>query len=105
MLGIKNRFLSYDFYLPDYNLLIEYQGQFHDGISGEYSRRNLKNQQEHDSRKKCYSINNNIDFLEIWYWDFDKIDIILNEALHKKIDIFADTSIKCEHISTVKLLV
>ena len=29
LLGIGNRQLSYDFYLPEYNLLIEYQGKQH----------------------------------------------------------------------------
>lgn len=33
LIGVGGRFLSYDFYLPEYNLLIEYQGEFHDGIA------------------------------------------------------------------------
>ena len=36
-------------------------------------------QQEHDRRKKEYAQKNNIKFLEIWYWDIDKIEEILNK--------------------------
>lgn len=77
--------LSYDFWLINYNILIEYQGQFHDGGAGEYTKINLKKQQEHDRRKKEYAKNNNIELLEIWYWDFDKIEEILtNKILYKE---------------------
>jgi len=79
LLGLGGGKLSYDFYLPKYNLLVEYQGQFHDGSSGEYSKKNLKTQKEHDKRKKEYAEDNNINFLEIWYWDFDNIEEILDE--------------------------
>lgn len=54
---IKNKkyFLKFDFYLPDYNLCIEYQGQQHyipvnywGGLEG------LKRNQEYDLLKKNY---------------------------------------------------
>ena len=83
LIGLKGGNLSYDFYLPKYNLLIEYQGEFHDGSSGEYSKINLKSQQEHDKRKKEYAEANGYNFLEIWYWDFDNIEEILDEYLNK----------------------
>jgi hypothetical protein len=84
LIGIRGGSLSYDFYLPKYNLLIEYQGEFHDGIAGNgnyYMKQNLKRQQEHDKRKKEYALNNNIKLLEIWYWDFDRIEEILHKEL------------------------
>lgn len=31
LLGVKNGKLKFDFYLPTYNFLIEYQGEYHDG--------------------------------------------------------------------------
>ena len=74
--------LSYDFYLPKYNLLIEYQGEFHDGSAGKYSRINIKKQQEHDRRKKQYAKDNNIKLLEIWYWDYDNIEKILEKIIN-----------------------
>jgi hypothetical protein len=84
LVGIKNGNLSYDFYLLDYNLLIEYQGEFHDGSAGVYTRRNLKRQKEHDRRKKDYAQNHNIKLFEIWYWDFDNIEEILDGILINK---------------------
>src|SRR5690606_37105179 len=81
--GIKGRLLSYDFYLPEYNLLIEYQGEFHDGSgSKNYTRANLQKQQEHDKRKREYAQKHNIKLLEIWYWDFDNIESILQKELN-----------------------
>lgn len=77
LIGTGGRNLSYDFYLPEYNLLIEYQGSFHDGSGGEYTEQNLEKQQEHDKRKREYTKQNGIDLLEVWYWDFDNIEEIL----------------------------
>ena len=87
LLGINNGNLSYDFYLPTYNLLIEYQGEQHekpvdfDGLGIEYAEDQFIIQKEHDRRKKQYAIDNNIELLEIWYWDFDNIEKILKENL------------------------
>lgn len=83
LIGLNNGLLSYDFYLPDYNLLIEYQGEFHDGSGNYYTRKNLKYQQEHDKRKREYAQNNNINLLEIWYWDYDNVESILDKCLMK----------------------
>lgn len=84
LLGIGNGLLSYDFYLPTYNLLIEYQGEYHDGTVNKkmQSEEKLKKQQEHDRRKREYAEKNNIQLLEIWYWDFDKIENILIKELN-----------------------
>jgi hypothetical protein len=81
--GIKGGLLSYDFYLPNYNLLIEYQGEFHDGNTRRQSKNDIIRQQEHDKRKKQYAIDNNINLLEIWYWDYDNIEEILESELFK----------------------
>lgn len=54
--GIKGKLLSYDFYLPEYNLLIEFQGKQHEQpieyFGGETQ---FKIQQEHDKRKREYA--------------------------------------------------
>lgn len=81
LIGTGDGLLSYDFYIPELNILIEYQGEFHDGSSGEYSKVNLASQQEHDKRKKEYATLHNINLLEIWYWDFDRIEEILENEL------------------------
>lgn len=86
LIGVNGGLLRFDFYLPEYNIVIEYQGQFHDGntngnIQTEYE---LQIQKEHDNRKRLFSKDNNIELLEIWYWDFDKIEHILESRLLKQ---------------------
>jgi hypothetical protein len=82
--GVGNGLLSYDFYLPYYNLLIEFQGEQHerpfDYFGGEEK---FIIQQEHDRLKRLYALDNNINLLEIWYYDFDRI----KEILHKKLQL------------------
>lgn len=41
-----------------------------------------KKQQEHDRRKREYAKSHNIELLEIWYWDFDNIEEILDKRLY-----------------------
>jgi hypothetical protein len=79
LVGLGNGNLSYDFYLPNYNLLIEYQGQQHEKyIPGFHSsEREFQKQVEHDKRKREYAQINNINLLKIWYYDFDNIEEIL----------------------------
>lgn len=83
-LGKRNNLLSYDFYLPKYNKLIEYQGEYHDGTARNQNKKQFKKQQEHDERKRKYAKDNNIDLLEIWYWDFKNIENILIKELNLK---------------------
>lgn len=79
--GLGGGLLRYDFYLPKYNLLIEYQGEFHDGTPKHQSRSDLAYQQEHDKRKKDYALRNHIELMEIWYKDRERIDDILDARL------------------------
>ncbi len=84
---IKHKYcgnLSYDFYLPNYNLLIEYQGEQHEKYTLVFhtSKEDFNKQQEHDKRKKDYAKENEIELLEIWYWDFDNIEEILNKQIN-----------------------
>ena len=84
LLGIGGGKLSYDFYLSQYNLLIEYQGEQHehsvDLFGGE---KQFRIQQEHDIRKRKYASEHNINLLEIWYYDFKNVENILYEKLFK----------------------
>lgn len=79
--GVGGGLLSYDFYIPKYNLLIEYQGEFHDGTVKYQSKEDYAIRVEHDNRKRNYSKTHNIELLEIWYWDFDNVEIILTKKL------------------------
>jgi hypothetical protein len=81
--GLGRRNLSFDFYLPKQNILIEYQGQFHDGSNGLHTSVNLKKQKEHDKRKREYAKLHNIKLLEIWYWDLNKIESKLKKELNQ----------------------
>lgn len=82
LLGSGRRKLSYDFYLLDYNTLLEFQGEQHersiDYFGGEEK---FKIQQEHDRRKREYAKEHEIDLLEIWYYDYDNIEQILSDYL------------------------
>ena len=80
--GIQNGKLSYDFYIPNHNLLIEYQGKQHEEpIEFFGGEEQFKIQQEHDKRKREYAKNNGYKLLEIWYYDYDKIEEILSREL------------------------
>jgi len=89
--GLGGGLLSYDFYLQKYNLLIEYQGEQHEKyIKGFHkSVKDFERQVEHDRRKKEYVLLNGYNFLEIWYWDFDNIEEILEEYLKSLEDVMS----------------
>lgn len=81
--GIKCGLLSYDFYLPEYNLLIEFQGEQHEKPKTYFGgEKQLKIQQEHDNRKREYARQNNMNLLEIWYYDIDNIEEILVKTIN-----------------------
>ncbi len=81
--GVGRRPLMYDFYIDQANLLIEYQGIQHeksiDRFGGEEYFKLL---QEHDRRKREYANLNGINFLEIWYYDYGRIEEILKNCLN-----------------------
>jgi len=81
--GLGNGLLSYDFYLPKYNLLIEYQGIQHEKFTPGLHKtiKDFEKQQEHDRRKREYAKLHNMNLLEIWYYDFDNIETILENEL------------------------
>ena len=70
--------------LPKYNLLIEFQGEQHERCMDIFhaTENDFKKQQEHDKRKREYAEEHNIELLEIWYWDYDKIENILSQELN-----------------------
>lgn len=76
-------FLRYDFYLPEKNLLIEYDGAQHFLFPNTLhkSRDEFESQQKRDKLKTEYAEKNNINLLRINYKDFDNILAILQEKL------------------------
>lgn len=75
--------LKFDFYLPDYNLCIEFDGQQHftpyEKFGGQKTFDNLKIK---DNIKNEYCINNNIDLLRIPYTEINNIEQILKDKLN-----------------------
>lgn len=61
----------FDFYIPEDNVLIEIDGQFH--FKPILGRAALLKQQEHDRRKNSYCLANNIKLYRIPYWEVDNI--------------------------------
>lgn len=80
--------LPFDFYLPDYNILIEYQGvQHYDMIERFEGKEGLSLRQRHDRIKLEYCLSNNITLITIPYWEFNNITQILNNELNLHEDI------------------
>ena len=86
LLGLGGGNLSYDFYLPDYNVLIECQGIQHEKYTKGFhkTKKDFEKQLEHDRRKREYATDHKIKLLEIWYNEIDKIEDILIEELNLK---------------------
>lgn len=72
--------LPFDFYLPDYNLCIEFDGEQH--FEPKYGERELAITQKHDNIKNQYCNDNNINLLRIPYWEGSKIDEIIAKQLN-----------------------
>lgn len=74
--GCKNKFcFPFDFYLPTFNTLIEFDGQYHyNPIRGEEQ---LKKTQNNDNIKNNFCKNNNINLLRIPYWKRDNLEEII----------------------------
>lgn len=78
----NKRVLPFDFYLDDYDILIEYDGRQHYvGYSAFGGNDTLKKTQFHDSIKNKYCKDNNIILIRIPYWDFGNIEKILNKII------------------------
>ena len=86
---IEDNYYRYDFYLPQYNLFIEYDGQQHyepvrfHGDNIEDNKNAFRKIQEHDSIKNRYCEENNINLLRIPYWETKNIETIINNCLQR----------------------
>lgn len=72
----KSNLLYFDFYIPEFNLCIEYDGQQH------YRKDKTESEKFNDFLKNAYCKKNGINFLRIKYTDFDNIE----RLICKKID-------------------
>lgn len=73
--------LQFDFYITSLNVLIEYDGIGHYkptfGSSPEDRQKNLEEQQKRDRAKDDWAKANNIPMLRIPYWDFDRVEELI----------------------------
>lgn len=69
--GTGYSYLTFDFYLPDYNLCIEYDGEHHFNF-GHYHKNSsvedLCKIQQRDNTKNWFCMNNKIGLLRVPYW-------------------------------------
>ena len=74
--------LKFDFYLTDYNICIEYDGEQHFNINHFFGGQKAYNKLKiNDNIKTKYCLDNNIKLIRIPYFDIDKIDDILNQNI------------------------
>ena len=72
----------FDFYLPEYNICIEYDGEFHYKMLMDFDE--FVNGKIRDSVKNYYCNQNDIKIIRIPYWNFKNIEeILLKEILNK----------------------
>lgn len=76
-------YLKFDFFLTDFNTLIEFDGELH------YTKRKtdkdglkLKTTKYHDKLKNSYCYRYSINLLRIPFWQFRNINIILDKMLY-----------------------
>ena len=94
---VSIRKLRFDFYLIDYNICIEYDGQGHYFPINFCNDKNLMIElfelgQERDKIKTKYCIDNNIKLIRIPYWDYDNIENILDKELKNIITESSETA-------------
>ena len=82
--------LPFDFYLPTYNLCIEYDGEYHYRpirISKEETEEDIQNRFElrqfHDQIKNEYCQSHGIELLRIPYWEQGNIEQIITDKLNE----------------------
>ena len=78
-------YYRYDYYLPEYNTLIELDGGQHfraiEFFGGEEG---FKQRVIHDNVKDKYAKDNNIKLIRIPYWEFDNMEGIINNLITNK---------------------
>lgn len=81
----KNKYkLRFDFWLPRYNLCIEWDGpQHYQPIDFFGGQETLERNNKHDNIKNIFCINNNINLLRINYLQEDNIETLLLDSIKK----------------------
>lgn len=76
--------LPFDFYLPDKNVLIEFQGIQHEKFVPFFhgDEDGFIEQQIKDELKKDFAKDNNIRFVEVWYYELSDIKLALDKKMN-----------------------
>lgn len=98
LINEKGNKYRYDFYLPEYNRLIEYDGKQHYKYTnhGWNTKENFEKVQQSDKVKNEYALSHNIPLVRIPYWERDNItlDILLGDKyLIKDMNDFGEEEI------------
>ena len=89
VVSIDGHNLRFDFYLEEYNLMIEYDGEQHyiPVNFGKWNDTELQQKfeiiQKYDQLKNNYCEDNNIELLRIPYWEKENIEKIINNHLQR----------------------
>lgn len=73
--------LPFDFFLPDHNCCIEFDGYQHHNIAVFDTQKSFDKRQEHDKMKTNYCKDKNIKLIRIPYWEYNNIEEILKNEL------------------------
>jgi very-short-patch-repair endonuclease len=88
------RQLPYDFYLNDFNLVIEYQGRQHFGVSPtSLFSKDSANQARRDAIKKAYALNSGMFYIDIAAEKTDEIEFAIHQKL-KEISLLQNKSLR-----------
>jgi very-short-patch-repair endonuclease len=77
----STKVLYFDFYIPDYALVIEFDGEQH--YSKEFRGKKLKNIEVNDFLKNAFCIKRRLHLLRIKYTDIDNIETIICKKFDK----------------------
>lgn len=72
--------LPFDFYLPDFNLCIEFDGEQH--YKPKFGMDNFIQTQKHDKIKNEYCESHNIELLRVPYWEGSNSESIIKNKLN-----------------------
>lgn len=85
--------LPFDFYLPDYNLVVEIMGEQHEHpVEFFGGNEGFEKRIAHDKFKRDYLKNHNIACLDIWYYEFNNMEELI---LNKIQEILNNTKLMC----------
>ena len=83
-------YLRFDFYIPQYNLCIEYDGQQHFIAHGFITEKQVAETQKRDKIKNIFCAKNNIPLIRISYLDYDNLSFSFIANRAREIGVIID---------------